>query len=476
MRTATLDLRADRLNPCATCHGCADGTRCAPARGQLRAYGGIRFTSDGFDCALPVSIDSHTACAYGCLYCFSDNLVEHRSARVKPIGQTPLRMLERIFAGGGGKQGELFRRALRYDRRNAGGYPTAVQLGALTDPCDTIERQQGWLLGFLQLAQRYGQPVRMSTKGDLLLERDYLDVIRRRADLLWVAFSLITPDDELLERLDRRAPNATRRLATMKKLSREGVRTSLRLRPMLPGASDATPKHPRAWAELLERAADAGARAVSYEVAFMPGAMTELLRQRWEEIESILGRPLRQIYGRTSRRTACTRPAAGWTEQIMHAVAEKAHELGMAVGVSDPVWKQLTDYGCCCGIDPADPVFGNWQTENATNALVIARDTGREVTAADAIPAWAHEAKMAGIVAFGAGPLEKFDSRHARWADHLHKAWDSLQSERGVVRYFQGALVPAGWKDGHRTYRYRGLERRRPASTPFWRIDGGTDG
>ena len=35
-------------------------------------YGGIRFTADAMDCALPIAIDSHSGCSYNCLYCFSN--------------------------------------------------------------------------------------------------------------------------------------------------------------------------------------------------------------------------------------------------------------------------------------------------------------------------------------------------------------------------------------------------------------------
>ena len=47
---------------------------------------------------------------------------------------------------------------------------------------------------------------------------------------------------------------------------------------------------------------------------------------------------------------ACTRPSFLWTENIMHAVHDKATECGLVVGVSDPVWKQLGETGCCCGM------------------------------------------------------------------------------------------------------------------------------
>ena len=70
----------------------------------------------------------------------------------------------------------------------------------------------------------------------------------------------------------------------------------------------------------------------------------------------------------------------------MHAIKEEALKYGMNIGVSDPVWKQLGETGCCCGIEPDDPVFGNWQEQSATNQLLLARDTGRLIHFEDILP------------------------------------------------------------------------------------------
>lgn len=99
------DLRCNTVNTCGECGECESGKTCDPVRKELREYLGIRYTSDGFDCALPVAIDSHSVCSYACAYCFADNLIEHRTAREKEIGQVSLKKLERIFAGGGGTRG-----------------------------------------------------------------------------------------------------------------------------------------------------------------------------------------------------------------------------------------------------------------------------------------------------------------------------------------------------------------------------------
>lgn len=315
-------MRFEVRDACSTCGEC-NGRTCEPVRRSLRSYSGIRFTSDGFDCALPVSIDSHSHCSFACQYCFSDNLISHREGTNRGVGQQSLTTLERLFAGAPGKKNEQFRKALKYDRRNAGGYPCAVQLGALNDPSDNIERNQGWLLEFIKIAIKYGQPVRMSTKGRLLAEPEYLDALSQAPHLFWVAFSIITADDEVLRQVDRRAPDATQRLATMKALHDIGVKTSLRFRPMIPGISDRTRKMDKAYRVLIERAAEAGAGAISYEVAFSPGMPDASVKKRWETLSKVAGYDLLALYRRFGRVQACTRPPYQWTEEIMHAVRNR---------------------------------------------------------------------------------------------------------------------------------------------------------
>lgn len=463
-------LRFERMPipPCAECQMC-NRNACQVVRKRLRNYSGVRFTSDGFDCALPVSIDSHTVCSFSCLYCFSDNLPMHRENANVEVGQTSLKFIEDLFSGKGGRKHEQFRRALKYDNKK-NGYPCPVQLGAVTDPLDNIERQQGWFLEFAKLAIKYRQPVRISTKGKLFLLDEYLDALKPAPELFWVAFSLITPDDNILERVDRRAPNATTRLKCMENLSKIGVKTSLRLRPMFPGITDSTPKYPKAYKTLIELAASAGAKAISYECGFAPGRPTAALRKRWDELEYIANLPLNLIYKRFGKNQACMRPSYKWTEEIMHAVHDEAKKNGLTIGVSDPNWKQLTEAGCCCGILPDDPVFGNWQRESATNQLLLARTTGKEIGPDDIIPEWSKTVSQVDLVNMGPGPLGVYKRRHTTWADYLRGVWNDLSMERGPLRYFQGALKPVR-KDakGNVYYKYVGLKRKN-LQNPHWKV------
>lgn len=463
-------LRFERVDTCKECNSCKSHTACNEARVECRNYTGIRLTSDGFDCALPVSIDTHSVCSFGCLYCFSDNLVSHRENTVKKIGQVSLGSIEKTFAGEPSKFGNIVRRALKYDKKK-NGYPCPIQVGAITDPCDNIERQQGFLLGLLDLALKYKQPLRFSTKGKIFLTPEYFKSITRDPRLFWVAFSIISTDDELLAKIDKRAPSSKQRFASMKKLSKAGVKTSLRFRPIMPGISDRTKNRKGIWREMVHRAKESGAESVSCEVGFYPGATSREVKARWDELAELTGIYLKPIYKNFGRVQPCIRPAYTWTEEIMHRIKEECNKVGVTFGVSDPVWKQLTESGCCCGIQPDDPVFGNWERENATNALVTGRDSGKLIHFKDVVPGWAFDCLKAYMCNQGVGPTVKYDTKHDTWADKLRRNWNDLATDRGPLRYFQGALIPARRdKEGNIIYKYAGL-RRQNLKTETWRLN-----
>lgn len=399
----------------------------------------------------------------------------HLQTKEKPIGQTSLRQLERIFSGSGGKFGAVVRRALKYDRRNAAGYPCPVQLGGINDPCDNIERQQGWLLDFIRLVIKYRQPVRISTKGTLLREPDYMRAIGQAPELFWVAFSINTPDDARAKLTDKLAPLPSDRFKTMAALSAIGVKTSLRFRPIYPGLSDSTPRHPYAWRDMVDMACAAGAYATSLEVGFVPMRFTAVQQEKWAKMEREIGVPLKEVYKAQGKGQTCLRPSYLWTEQIMHAIVERSRANGLQVGVSDPCWKQLSQHGCCCGIPGDDPVFGNWERENATYALIQARDGalngGDVLRFKDIAPVWSGEVLMSSMCNMGAGPKVVYAKRHFTWRDKLQEIWNEPARQRSPLHYFQGALEPFHI-DGELCYRYVGLERHNPKRTPYWRVKG----
>jgi DNA repair photolyase len=463
-------LRYQRTKVCGECKGgCGTGKLCEPVRKPLRDYQGMRFTADGFDCALPVSIDSHSMCSFSCLYCFSNFLGGHGYGEV---GQYRLGTLERILSGESqGRISNAIRKALKRDGKQQ---PCPVQLGALADPFDNIERNQGWALKLPALLKKYNQPCRISTKGKLFLLDEYLDAYSE-PDLFWVAFSIISIDDDVLRSVDKFAPTATERLECMRRLHSRGVKTTLRIRPMIPGITDYTKKHPKALRELIEKGAEAGAESVSIEVLFVPGVMGIGEKAKFKELCDISGYDLVKIYKDiTPKGGACIRPSRYWTEEVVHHALEVTHECGMHFTISDPVWKELNDFSCCCGIPPNDPIFGNWERESATEALLQSKwafEKGKKklVGIKDLVPPWAYDILKQDMCMITRAK-GKASVKYEKWADKLIETWNDLRTNRGVLHYFQGVLLPAKRdKEGNILYKYNPVERENRKT--IWRCE-----
>lgn len=453
---------------CKGCGVCTDKSFCQPWKGALGDYGvsAIRYTADGFDCALPISIDTYNTCSYRCMYCFSNYLLRdpHRK-RTFNVKAIKLNNLKRFL------EYEIVDR--RMDRKildEVGGENTSqcpVQWGALGDPFDCIERQHGVGLQMMDLFTKYEQPVRISTKGaTLIIDKHYIDKFRASPELYWVAFSLITIDDAVLEKIDKDTPNASQRLKAMKILSDIGVKTSLRLRPILPGITDRTAMYKKAWRDLLRKARDAGAISLSMEFSFVPGIMPAHVRKMWQEINNICGYDLVRWYKVTSVHGACLRSSRSWKEELTFAIYEEAKELGFNFGISDPHWKELNDFGCCCGIPADDPYFGGWMRKNATEALLKAKK-GKLISAKDGIPKWAYKIPMQDMVVM-TGAKNAYKRATMLWSDKLRNTWNDLHSARGALNYFEGVLFPVD-RDEHDNilYKYEPFKRTYKESPHF---------
>jgi hypothetical protein len=283
--------------------------------------------------------------------------------------------------------------------------------------------------------------VRFSTKGSLLQTKEYLDAMRKRPELFWVAFSIITPDDEILKKIDKYAPDATQRLKTMKALSDIGVKTSLRYRPIIPNISDRTRNYPKAYKSLIEKAAESGAVAVSMEALFSPSALSGDAKERWAELCKVANTDLLNLYKRiTPKFGKCIRPSRAFVEDIFLASRDIAHANKMVFASSDPTMKHLNDTGCCCGMLPDDPIFGNWQRENACNAIVEARDNSKLINGKDYIPEWSKTTMVRDMcMCVGAMGVAMANTT---WADKLLNGWNDLKTNRGTFLYFQGILKP----------------------------------
>jgi DNA repair photolyase len=155
--------------------------------------------------------------------------------------------------------------------------PSAINLGANTDPYQPLERKLGVTRSILEVLAESHHPVTIVTKGALVV-RD-IDVLSKLAAerLVKVFVSVTTLDDELKRRMEPRAASPKARLAAIGKLSEAGIPVGLMFAPVVPAIND------HELEAVVEAAAAAGAKTAGYVLLRLPGEVRDLFYE-WLEL------------------------------------------------------------------------------------------------------------------------------------------------------------------------------------------------
>lgn len=450
---------------CKACGMCG-GKNCAALQNDIQTSsaipdkfpadynGGIRFTSDAMDCALPISIDSHNGCSYSCLYCFAFSLQraydKNAAALRRAIKsgtfyhQFPLRSLEKFLA----RESKSVMYRKMYPMLDSG---LPVQYGALGDPFDDLEIASGYSLKALELFIKYKVPVRISTKGAIALQDPkYRKVIEKNPENFWFAFSIISNSDEIIKKIDINAPTTSERLKAMKLVTDMGCWSSLRFRPFIPGVSDSYPGEPEAWRTLISRARQAGAMSISFEFIFLNSELTPRQAAMYRLMFRQMGNPnfAEEWKAMSDPRESCLRGTRKWKYEITMKVREHCHNIGMVFGISDPHFKEFNDYGCCCGIAPNHPTHGKWSRRQLTNVILEmkkAYDAGKpmKVNYLDWAPQWAHETKVQEMISQRDWHNSRVNIKQT-FGDAMRNKWNNPAHPRSPFVYFEGVMRPTG--------------------------------
>jgi DNA repair photolyase len=155
--------------------------------------------------------------------------------------------------------------------------PSAINLGANTDPYQPLERELGITRSILEVLAECHHPVTIVTKAALIV-RD-LDVLSKLTaeQLVKVFVSVTTLDDELKRRMEPRAASPRARLAAIGKLAEAGIPVGVMYAPVVPAIND------HELEAILEASAAAGASSAGYVLLRLPGEVRDLFFE-WLEL------------------------------------------------------------------------------------------------------------------------------------------------------------------------------------------------
>ncbi len=217
-------------------------------------------TNQSPDVPFDQSINPYKGCEHGCVYCFARPT--HAYLDLSP----GLDFETKIFF----KTDPVDR--LREALDNPKYVCKPIAMGTNTDPYQPAERSLEVTRRLLETFLEYRHPVSIATKGVLIL-RD-LDLLHELAkhNLVSVAVSVTTLQNELKTKLEPRTASPSARLRIIRALAEAGVSVGVLVAPIIPMLND------HELEDIVESSVEAGARFAGYVMIRLPLEVADLFK------------------------------------------------------------------------------------------------------------------------------------------------------------------------------------------------------
>jgi len=209
-------------------------------------------TGQLYFCSMPIRVDSYNRCQFGCTYCFSRRRAQNTSLHNAKTADPGVlrRRLKRA------QEGPI---VSALDEFLANRIP--IQLGGMHDPFTPAERHYKISFDLLRTLSEFNYPTAISTKGALVIEPAYTTILKNGP--FFVRFSASGVRETYRKSVDYKCDSFDRTLHKIEKLSAQNIPTSLRIQPVIPSFEDDA-------LQMATRAADAGAKHISFEYLKIP--------------------------------------------------------------------------------------------------------------------------------------------------------------------------------------------------------------
>ena len=221
--------------------------------------------NDSPDIGFDRSINPYRGCEHGCIYCSARPA--HAYMGLSPGLDFETKLFFKPDAA----------KLLERELSKKGYKPDRVHIGGNTDPYQPAERKLKITRGVLEVLERFGHPLSVITKSNLIVrDTDILGQMAARG-LASAAISVTTLDRSLARAMEPRAATPAKRLEAIARLSEAGVPVGIMFAPAIPGLND------HEMEAVLEAGATAGARWASYVTLRLPLEIKDLFREWLEE-------------------------------------------------------------------------------------------------------------------------------------------------------------------------------------------------
>ncbi len=220
--------------------------------------------NDSPDIPFTYSVNPYRGCQHACAYCYARPYHEYLGLGAGTDFDTKL--VAKINAP------ELLRRELARPKYRG----EAIHFSGITDCYQPIEAVYRLTRRCLEVCHDLHTPVAVVTKSFLIVrDAELLAEMRRRAGM-HVCVSIPFADASMSRSMEPGAPPPERRFEVVRRLAEAGVPVGVLVAPIIPGLNDTQ------IPEILERAAEAGARSACYTPVRLPGSVEPVFLKRLE--------------------------------------------------------------------------------------------------------------------------------------------------------------------------------------------------
>lgn len=393
-------------------------------------YGSPRWSGEIADCTMPMTFDTYSNCAFGCVYCFSQYQ--------RGIGGAKEAYLQKVVRSVNPEK--IKKMFLNPDSTQFGEYIKArkvFQWGGLSDQFDGFEREYGITLELLKFFKQINYPICFSTKSTWpFFDERYRELFRGQDN--WnMKFSIITLDKEMARKIEVGVPSPQERLRAIHEyttLNKGG--STLRLRPFIIGVSS------RDYKDLIVAAHDAGADAVTTEFFCLENRSINNAREHYDVLSECCGFDIVDFYKKHSSGSGYLRLNRKIKERYMQEMKALCDKLGMRFYVSDAHFKELCANGCCCGLNPDY----NYSRGNFSYALQLCRRNGVVYwSEIEGDMKYLEKIKWREAAGFNTNTSEKRAKFYdATMKDYLRYLWNNPKQGQGPYKMFEGVMKPNG--------------------------------
>lgn len=413
---------------------------------ETNYYNSPRWTAEIADCSMPMTFDTYSNCAFGCMYCFAQfqrgigGKKKRSDYMCKEVRAVNVEKVKKMFIESDEHAGQF----AQYIKQRK-----VMQWGGMSDEFDGYERKYGKTLELLKFFKDIDYPLCFSTKGAWWTKDErYMDLVRGQKN--WnFKFSIITMEEEKARIIERGVESPQERLEAIERIANAGAGgATLRLRPFIIGVS--TPS----YLDLIREAGKRGADAMTTEFLCIE-QRSPTLRAFLPELNKMAGFDIMKFYKKYSVSCGYMRLNRNIKRPFVENMNEVCDEIGMRFYVSDAHFKEYCHNGSCCGL-PSD---WNYSKGQWCEALQIAKDRGKVMwsdISKDIIEL--HEYEWGKASGFNCCCNEKRARFHGMtMADYLRWVWNNPQNGQNPYKMYEGVMIPDGTdEEGNIIYRYNG--------------------